>query len=40
VADTPGTETLLRRWGMPHAVRTAVSVVSLTILATHLGMYR
>jgi hypothetical protein len=38
-AETPGTESLLRRWGMLHAVRTVMSFVSLTIFATHLGMY-
>ena len=39
VAETPGTELLLRKWGMLHAVRTVMSFVSLTILATHIAMY-
>ena len=36
---TPGTESLLVKWGRLHAVRTAVSLVSLVVLGAHIAGY-
>lgn len=33
--STPGTQTLLDKWGQLHLVRTAISVAALTILLSH-----
>lgn len=35
--NTPGTRHLLEQWGRLHWVRTAISLVALTILAAHLA---
>ena len=37
--STPGTASLLEKWGRLHAVRTAVSLVSLGILGAHIAGY-